>query len=94
VVTADILLYQIFGPANLMLVNLAALNNCKSIDILDKLITQNDVYYVEKDEYFNKINQKRWAEQLNYLNGKKGTLIFCGDNGYLKWRIYKLRNQF
>lgn len=92
VVTMDTLLYQIFGPDNLELVSIATINKCKPIQYFNNIIKQNDVYYVEKDEYSDTLNQERWAEQFDYLNNKKGTLCYYGDNGSVKWKIYKLRN--
>lgn len=92
VVTMDTLLYQIFGPDNLELVHIETINKCKPIEYFNKMIMQNDVYYIEKDEYLGKLNQERWAEQFDYLNYKKGPVYYFGDNGSVKWKIYKLRN--
>ena len=84
-ITSEHILFQIYGNADLKLIDFCSIDNQIPKEEVDNLIRSTNVYYLETMDR-GAIDEERYHEQYRYIDSKPKEHLFSGDT----YRLYRL----
>lgn len=84
-ITSEHVLFQIYGNANLRLIDFCSIGTLISKEGIDSLIRSASVYYLETISR-DSLDEKRYRPQLQYLDSKRKERVYSGQD----FRIFRL----
>ena len=89
IITSEPLLFQIYGPKSLYIIDLTSISMSNGALKIDKMIDSRKVYFLDNDIHHNYYDMHRWPYQMEYLNNKKKEIIYTEKANFT---LYKLTN--
>lgn len=87
-IAADHILYQIWGPADLRIIEMAVIGGEVSTNDLDEIINSNVVLYMKKSG-IEDMDRDRYKTQYEYIDSKGKELIARGN----RWELFRLKGK-
>jgi hypothetical protein len=87
IITSKSLLFQIYGPDNLKILEFGSIGTGIPRNVLDAVLDKNDVYYLVSEDDLTDANRRRFKTQNKYLESKRRSLIHKGMNYW----VYKMQ---
>ena len=92
IITGESLLFYIYGDENINIIDYASISSDINETDLDRLIDENCVVYIRKEEEESSLWKERWKEQYDYLKSKRKVLLYDGEKENGVFRIYRIHN--
>ncbi len=92
IITGESLLFYIYGDENINIIDYASISSDINETDLDRLINENCVVYIRKEEEESSLWKERWKEQYDYLKSKRKVLLYDGEKENGVFRIYRIHN--
>jgi hypothetical protein len=92
IITGESLLFYIYGDENINIIDYASISSDINETDLDRLIDENYVVYIRKEEEESSLWKERWKEQYDYLKSKRKVLLYDGEKENGVFRIYRIHN--
>jgi hypothetical protein len=84
-ITSEHILFQIYGRADLKLIDFYSINNQIPEDEVDSLIRSANVYYLEPMDRGG-VDEERYKQQYRYIDSKRKEHVISGNN----YQLFKL----
>lgn len=86
VLTSDHVLFQIYGPSNLELIDFSSIAVLIPTNMVDEKIENQEVIYLQTMEE-DRVNGERYSEQFKYINSREKELLYEEES----FKIFRIR---
>jgi hypothetical protein len=86
-ITSEHILFQIYGNANLKLIDFCSIENQISKEEVESLIRSSNVYYLQTMDRGG-VDEERYQKQYRYIDSKSKGLLFS-ENYYQLYKLLK-----